>query len=297
MNIIEAEGISYSYGFDGFAEPALDGVCLAVEKGEFLAILGRNGSGKSTLIKHFNALLPLQEGRLTVAGIDAGDPRAVWRLRRLCGMVFQNPGSQFISTVLEEDIAFGLENYQTPAEEIPKKVKEALELAGLGGYEKRQPQTLSGGEKQRAALAGVLVLDPEILLFDEAAAMLDPLGRREVLEVIRRLHREEGKTIIMVTHYAEEAVYADTVCLMDRGKILARGPVREVFAHRELLDRAGLVPPVPVRLWHDLSEAGILPGTSEPPGLPGTPGGRRKWCPLTGDELADVLTEELCRSK
>ena len=202
--IIEGNAISYTYPADESVRAAagrqtraaLDGVSLSVEAGEFIVILGRNGSGKSTLARHFNALLKLQAGSLEVAGIDVRNEAEIWRLRRSCGMVFQNPDNQFVSTIVSEDIAFGLENYRVPREAIPGRVAEALEKVGMAGYEDRAPQQLSGGQKQRIALAGVLVLEPEILILDEVTSMLDPDGRREVLRTIQDLH-EAGKTIVM----------------------------------------------------------------------------------------------------
>lgn len=274
--IAEGKDISFSYHAAGKSPPALDGVSLTAEKGELIALLGCNGCGKSTLAKHLNALLPIQRGELRVAGINVRNARELWRLRRVCGMVFQNPDNQFVSSVLEEDIAFGLENYGVPRKEIPAKVREALREVGLEGYEKRSPSSLSGGEKQRAALAGVLALEPELLVFDEVTSMLDPDGRREVLGILRGL-RAAGKTVLMITHAVEEAADADRVALMHAGKILADGAPREILTDRALMERAELIPPLPVRLYYDLREAGV--------NLAG--------CPLTNEEFAD----EICRLK
>jgi len=273
--IIKGTNISFSYDFDGRLSLALDRLGLEVEKGELLALLGANGSGKSTLARHFNALLPLQKGALTVAGVEAGDESEIWRLRRLCGLVFQNPDNQFVSTVVEEDVAFGLENYEVERAAIPGRVASALKLVGLEGYEKRSPQTLSGGQKQRLALAGVLALEPDIIVFDEVTAMLDPESRLETLKAIKRLPAETGKTVIMITHFVEEAVSADRVGLMRKGRIIGLGGPRGVLTDLELLKSAGLLPPVPVRLYHDLKAAGI----------------HLKSCPLTNEELV----EEVCR--
>lgn len=272
---IDGKKISFSYLTGPKADLVLREIDFYANRGELVAVLGRNGCGKSTLARHFNALLPLQQGELTVGGIDVRNQEEIWRLRRLCGMVFQNPDNQFVSSVLEEDIAFGLENYETPEEQIPEKTEAALRLVGLDGMGKRAPHTLSGGQKQRATLAGVLALDPSVLIFDEATAMLDPDGRREVLAVIRRLHREAGKTIIMITHYAEEAVAADRIVLMEKGRIAASGTPREVLADQKLLSGLGLAPPFPVKMYYDLLSAGI----------------QLERCPLTTEELV----EELCR--
>ena len=274
--MIEAENIIFSYASDGKRKRALRGLSFHVHRGEYAGILGHNGCGKSTLLRHLNALLPLQSGELTVAGIDASDPAEIWKLRRRVGMVFQNPDNQFVSSIVGEDVAFGLENYQVPRDEIPERVSAALRAVGMEGFEKRAPHTLSGGQKQRAALAGVLALEPEILLFDEVTSMLDPEGRAEVLGAMRRLH-EDGKTVVAVTHYIEEAVQADTVWLMHDGKMLAHGSPREMLTQPELLAQTGLEPPVPVRLYYDLLNAGFE--------LP--------YCPLTNKEFA----EELCRSQ
>lgn len=274
--MIQAENIIFSYASDGKRKRALRGLSFHVHRGEYAVILGHNGCGKSTLLRHLNALLPLQSGELTVAGIDASDPAEIWKLRRGVGMVFQNPDNQFVSSIVGEDVAFGLENYQVPRDEIPERVSAALRAVGMEGFEKRAPHTLSGGQKQRAALAGVLALEPEILLFDEVTSMLDPEGRAEVLGAMRRLH-EDGKTVVAVTHYIEEAVQADTVWLMHDGKMLAHGSPREMLTQPELLAQTGLEPPVPVRLYYDLLNAGFE--------LP--------YCPLTNKEFA----EELCRSQ
>ena len=274
--MIEAENIIFSYASDGKRKRALRGLSFHVHRGEYAVILGHNGCGKSTLLRHLNALLPLQSGELTVAGIDASDPAEIWKLRRRVGMVFQNPDNQFVSSIVGEDVAFGLENYQVPRDEIPERVSAALRAVGMEGFEKRAPHTLSGGQMQRAALAGVLALEPKILLFDEVTSMLDPEGRAEVLGAMRRLH-EDGKTVVAVTHYIEEAVQADTVWLMHDGKMLAHGSPREMLTQPELLAQTGLEPPVPVRLYYDLLNAGFE--------LP--------YCPLTNKEFV----EELCRSQ
>lgn len=271
---ISGSKIRFTYEFDGERSIALDDVDISIERGRLTAVLGHNGSGKSTLAKHLNALLRLQQGELTICGINAANDKDIWRLRRLCGMVFQNPDNQFVSPVVEEDIAFGLENYDVPWEQIPDKVEKALRQVGMEGFGHRNPQMLSGGQKQRIALAGVLVLEPDVIVFDEATAMLDPVGRREVLDAIVRL-RDMGKTVVMITHYVEEAVMADRVFLMSRGKLIASGTPREILTDPALLQEAGLVPPVPVRLYYDLKEAGI----------------HLERCPLTSEELV----EEICR--
>jgi energy-coupling factor transport system ATP-binding protein len=274
--MIDAHDIRFSYDGPG-GRRSLNGAQLHVAPGEFVAVLGHNGCGKSTLVKHFNALLPLQHGTLTVDGMDAADPANRWALRRKVGMVFQNPDNQFVSTIVGEDVAFGLENYGVPEAEIPARVAAALAAVDMVGYENRATHTLSGGQKQRVALAGVLALSPDILVFDEATAMLDPDGRQEVLRTIHRLHAQQHKTVVMITHYIEEAIGADRVYLIHNGKMIAGGTAREMLTQPELLAAAGLTPPMPVQMYHDLKQAGITLAR----------------CPLTLEELA----EELCRSQ
>lgn len=276
VSAVVGKDISFIYdsGEGGF--PALKNVSFGIEKGAFIAILGANGSGKSTLVKHLNAILPLQEGALSVFHLDVSNEAHLWELRRLCGMVFQNPDNQFVSSVIEEDVAFGLRNYDTPEAEIPQRVRKALSLVGMSGFERRSPHTLSGGQKQRVAMAGVLAMEPEIIVFDEATSMLDPGGREEVLAYLQRIH-SLGKTVIMITHHVEEAVYADRVFLMQNGEILKSGTPREILTDVDLLAGAGLTPPFAVQVYYDLLSEGI-------------PLCR---CPLTNDELV----EEICRSK
>lgn len=274
--MINARNIVFSYDYSD-RKRSLNGVSIDVHEGELVAVLGHNGCGKSTLIKHFNALLDLQKGELTVAGLDAKCEANIIKLRRTVGMVFQNPDNQFVSSIVEEDVAFGLENYGVSYSEIPEKVSAALKNVGLEGFEKRSPSMLSGGQKQRVALAGVLAVDPDILVFDEVTSMLDPDGRCEVLSILKHLHEKRHKTIVMITHYIDEAVFADRVYLMHDGKMLASGTPREMLTDLELLGKAGLTPPLPVRMYYDLKDNGIE--------LP--------FCPLTNDEL----TEAICRLK
>ncbi len=281
--MIKGSRLGFSYFWDGESIPVFEQANIELKEGEWTAILGCNGCGKSTLVRLMNGLLPLQNGNLSVNGINAGNHANKWELCKICGMVFQNPDNQFVSSVLEEDIAFGLENAQVPEREVTSKVKAALELVGLEGYEKRSPSSLSGGQKQRAALAGVLALNPEILIFDEATSMLDPKGRREVLAEMKKL-RDCGKTVVMITHDVEEAVLADQVILMGRpngqkdpNTVLAQGSVREILTDSRLLIQAGIVPPMAVRMYEDLKLAGI----------------ELNRCPLTKKELAEAL----CRWK
>ena len=281
--MIKGSRLGFSYFWDGESIPVFEQANIELKEGEWTAILGCNGCGKSTLVRLMNGLLQLQDGNLSVNGINAGNHANKWELCKICGMVFQNPDNQFVSSVLEEDIAFGLENAQVPEREVTSKVKAALELVGLEGYEKRSPSSLSGGQKQRAALAGVLALNPEILIFDEATSMLDPKGRREVLAKMKKL-RDCGKTVVMITHDVEEAVLADQVILMgcpngqkNPNTVLAQGSVREILTDSRLLIQVGIVPPMAVRMYEDLKLAGI----------------ELNRCPLTKEELAEAL----CRWK
>lgn len=270
--MIHADNLTFSYDYAGAPSHALDEVSLSVKSGELVAILGHNGCGKSTLAKHLNALLPLQSGTLTVSGMDAAVPENQSELRRKIGMVFQNPDNQFVSTIIEEDVAFGLRNYDTPEEMIEAKVKKALHLVGMDGYEQRAPHSLSGGQKQRIALAGVLAMDPDILVFDEVTSMLDPIGSKEVLAVIKALHQRE-KTIVMITHDVEEALGADRVVLMRDGKILANGTPREILTDMDLLKQTRLKPPMTVQLYYELKAQGI----------------ELDECPLSNTELTEAL--------
>src|SRR5574344_14260 len=284
--IIDATDISFSYG----KKHVLSHVSFSVAAGEFVAVIGCNGSGKSTLALLLDALVPLDKysvdthsmgtdnknlkteatsrtitqtcGSLTVAGIDVRNEETVGELRQKVGIVFQNPDNQFVSPVVEEDIAFGLENYAVPEEEIAQRVADALALVGMSGMEKRTVDTLSGGQKQRIAIAGVLAMDPELIIFDEATSMLDPCGRREVMGIIDTLHKR-GKTIFMITHFVEETVNADKVLVMKRGKLVGNGSPRAVFGNKVLLEQAGIFPPVPVRLFNDLGLQGEVPLTVE----------------------------------
>ena len=273
--MIQAKELTYSYHFEGSRHKTLDGFTLSVKPGELVAILGHNGSGKPTFARHCNALVPMQGGELLVAGADAREPKALREIRRRCGMVFQNPDNQFVSSLVEEDIAFGLRNFGFPEEEITDRVARALEAVGMAGFEKRSPHLLSGGQKQRIAIAGVLAVEPELLILDEVTAMLDPEGRREVLSTVERLHRE-GRTVVMISHDIEEAVMADRVVMIHDGKVVDEGPPAEILTDMDVLRRAGMIAPIAVQAYYDLKAAGV----------------RLELCPLT----AEALVEELCRS-
>lgn len=274
INIINAKNLTHSYEADAGKCLSLDNLSMQIKKGEFVAVLGHNGCGKSTLARHLNALIRVQQGNLTVAGLDASNNVNIWNIRESCGMVFQNPDNQFVSSIVEEDIAFGLRNFGYSQTEISERISEALKVVGMEGFEGRSPQLLSGGQKQRIAIAGVLAVNPEIMIFDEATAMLDPEGRKEVLDVIFRLHRQ-GKTIILISHYIEEAVTADRVILVHDGKVLDEGAPVEIFKDLDLLARIGLNPPLAVKAYYDLKRAGI--------DLP--------IFPLTNEELVEALCQ------
>lgn len=263
MGIINARKLIHDYfryGEDGRVEAsyrAVDNVELDVEPGQFIAILGHNGSGKSTLAKHMNAILLPTEGTVFVDGKDTRDMEKIWEIRQSAGMVFQNPDNQIIGTVVDEDVAFGPENMGMPSEKIRARVKEGLQTVGMWEYRHHSPNKLSGGQKQRVAIAGVVAMHPKCIVLDEPTAMLDPVGRREVIEAARRLNKEEQVTIILITHYMEEVIHADKVYVMDQGKILMEGTPREVFSKVEELKEHRLDVPQITLLAHELRKSGL----------------------------------------
>ena len=252
--IIRLDDVVFKY--EDSETPAVDHVSMEVARGEFLAVLGRNGSGKSTLARLLNALLTPDSGSVTVDSVQAAaeDPYAV---RERCGMVFQNPDNQIVSTVVEEDCAFGLENTGVPSEQIRPRVEAALREVGMLDRALSSPSMLSGGQKQRVAIAGVLAMRPKIIVFDESTAMLDPSGRRDVFDVARRINREDGVTVIWITHFMEEAVRADRVLVMDRGRIELQGTPLQVFSRVDDVLRLGLDVPEMMKLSRHLREAGV----------------------------------------
>lgn len=244
--MIEIKNLTHKYKMGQDQElVAVNNLSLNIRQGEFVAILGHNGSGKSTLAKHLNALLLPTSGQIVVNGLDTNDAEKLWQIRQQVGMVFQNPDNQLIATTVEEDVAFGPENLGIPPSKIRERVDEALQLVGMGNFKGNAPHLLSGGQKQRVAIAGIIAMRPQCLVLDEPTAMLDPSGREEVMQTIRKLNKEEGLTVIHITHFMDEAVFADRVVVMEKGKIVLEGQPREVFKQVETLKKLRLdVPPV-----------------------------------------------------
>ena len=285
MGIIKAKDLVHEYirrdeeGNVESIQTALDKVSLDVKKGDFIAVLGHNGSGKSTLAKHINAILEPTEGSLWVDGFDTTDEKNIWDIRQRAGMVFQNPDNQIIASVVEEDVGFGPENIGVPTDEIWQRVEESLKAVGMLKYREHSPNKLSGGQKQRGAIAGVMAMQPECIVLDEPTAMLDPVGRKEVLEAVHALNREKGVTIILITHYMEEVVEADHVYVMDAGKVVMQGTPRSIFSQVERLKEYRLDVPQITLLAYELKKAGL----DIPDGI------------LTREELTEAL-EKLCQS-
>ncbi len=263
MGIIKAAKLFYDYvskdEHDEIDEVihAVSGVDLDVEAGQFIAILGHNGSGKSTLAKQINALLVPTGGTLWVKEMDTSQPENVWKVRQTAGMVFQNPDNQIIASLVEEDVGFGPENLGVPTEDIWKRVNQSLKSVGMLEYSHHSPNRLSGGQKQRVAIAGVMAMEPECIVLDEPTAMLDPNGRKEVIETVRQLNREKKVTVILITHYMDEVVHADKVYVMDDGKIVLSGTPREVFSQVEHLKRLRLNVPQVTELAYELRKSGL----------------------------------------
>ncbi len=285
MGIIKAKDLVHEYirrdeeGNVESIQTALDKVSLDVKKGDFIAVLGHNGSGKSTLAKHINAILEPTEGSLWVDGFDTTDEKNIWDIRQRARMVFQNPDNQIIASVVEEDVGFGPENMGVPTDEIWQRVEESLKAVGMLKYREHSPNKLSGGQKQRVAIAGVMAMQPECIVLDEPTAMLDPVGRKEVLEAVHALNREKGVTIILITHYMEEVVEADHVYVMDAGKVVMQGTPRSIFSQVERLKEYRLDVPQITLLAYELKKAGL----DIPDGI------------LTREELTEAL-KKLCQS-
>jgi len=274
--LIKTEGLSHVFfDQDGNAVKALNGIDLTIRDGEFVVILGPNGSGKSTLARHFNALLIPTAGECFVAGMSVREPENLWTIRQTVGMVFQNPDNQIVAAIVEEDVAFGLENLGLPPAAIAARIDEALALTGMADYRYHAPHLLSGGQKQRVAIAGVLAMRPRCLVLDEPTQMLDPVGRREVLSTVHRLNREEGIAVIHITHYVDEAMNATRVIVMDAGRIVLEGTPLTVLAQSDRLREVGIEVPLAVELSDRLRKMGLA--------VPKTV--------LTDDELAVALCQ------
>ena len=276
--ILQTENLVFRYTTgEGVAPTVLDGLTLSIRPGEFVAVLGHNGSGKSTLAKHFNAILLPSGGRVYVDGMDTCDEAQLLDIRRQVGMVFQNPDNQIVASVVEEDVAFGPENLGIPSAEIRERVDAALAAVGMADYARHAPHLLSGGQKQRVAIAGVLAMRPRCIVLDEPTAMLDPVGRKEVLDTIRRLNREQNITVVLITHHMDEAAQAGRLIVMHDGHIVADDKPELVFQNVDGLRSLGLEVPEPVALLYELRQAGVdVPLTA-----------------LTVDECAQVLKELL----
>lgn len=272
MEIIRCENVTFAYPISEGAVPAapvLQDVSLSIARGEFVAVLGHNGSGKSTLAKHFNAILTPTMGQVLVDGIDTREEERLLEIRSRVGMVFQNPDNQIVATVVEEDVAFALENLGVLPQEIRQRVDEALAAVGMSDFKLHAPHQLSGGQKQRVAIAGIIAMRPDCIVLDEPTAMLDPRGRREVMRTLHHLNQKHGITIVHITHYMDEAAQAQRVVVMDGGKILLDNNPQQVFSHVELLTKVGLDVPQATRLCHELKREGL-------------------------DLPADIITEEHC---
>ncbi len=281
--MIEIQNVSFAYQEEGEQKSpqVLDSVSLDIEEGSFVAVLGHNGSGKSTLAKHMNAVLLPTGGTVYVDGIDTADDDRWLDVRRTVGMVFQNPDNQIVANVVEEDVAFAPENLGVPPEEIRQRVDEALRIVGMSKYIQHAPHLLSGGQKQRVAIAGVIAMQPRCIVLDEPTAMLDPIGRQEVMETILRLNREQGTTVVLITHHMDEAAQADRLVVMDHGKIVADGPPKTVFQDVEGMRRLGLTVPDTVGLLYELKQRGMdVPLDA-----------------LSEDECADAIVQALRQGK
>jgi energy-coupling factor transport system ATP-binding protein len=256
MKIIQTEKLVFSYEPESDEEPILKSLDIGIESGSFVAVLGHNGSGKSTFAKHLNGILLPTGGKVWIDGMDSADEEKLLEIRRTVGMVFQNPDNQIVANVVEDDVAFGPENMGIPSEEIRLRVDEALKDVGMYEYRTHAPHLLSGGQKQRVAIAGIVAMRPRCIVLDEPTAMLDPAGRREVLETVHRLNRELGITVVLITHHMDECIEADRLIVMSDGEIVADGTPREVFPQVELMRANGLDVPATVGLMYELNKLG-----------------------------------------
>ncbi|MFT8872699.1 MAG: energy-coupling factor ABC transporter ATP-binding protein [Sporolactobacillus sp.] len=271
QDIIEVSHLFYRYQEN--QPDVLSDVSFSVHQGEWLAIIGHNGSGKSTLAKCLNGLCTPHNGSVTVAGFDTQNEQTIWELRRLVGMVFQNPDNQFVGATVNDDVAFGMENHGIPREKMIERIDEVLKLVKMAGFGEQEPHRLSGGQKQRVAIAGVIALQPSIIILDEATSMLDPEGRRDVLETIRFLNRSRGLTVLSITHDLDEAIHADRLLVMNKGKLIREGNPELIFHHAAMLENIGLDLPFAVKMERLLNEKGLA----------------LKEKPLSREGLVDVL--------
>ena len=256
--IIHAEDVRFSYvTAEGVAPIVLDGVSLSIEEGSFVAVLGHNGSGKSTLAKHFNSILLPTGGKVYGDGVDTADEALLLAIRRTVGMVFQNPDNQIVANVVEEDVAFAPENLGVPPEEIRRRVDDALKAVGMYEFREHAPHLLSGGQKQRIAIAGVIAMQPRCIVLDEPTAMLDPIGRADVLRTIKELNRQRGVTVVLITHHMDEAAQADRLVVMTKGRVIADGTPKEIFQDVEGLKAVGLTVPETTQLLWELRQEGL----------------------------------------
>lgn len=276
--LIEIQNVSYAY--EDAAAKALNNVSLTINDGEFVAVVGHNGSGKSTLAKHLNALLLPTEGKVLVDGMDTADEADTLSIRQRVGMVFQNPDNQLVTTIVEEDVAFGPENIGVPGNEIRARVDRALAAVGMEKYAHSAPNMLSGGQKQRIAIAGMLAMQPKVLVLDEATAMLDPKGRRDIIDLVTKLHKENGITVVMITQYMEEVIGADRVAVMSGGELILEGTPKEVFSQDELIHKHRLDVPVMQQLANRLNAHGA--------NLP--------KCILSVEEMAQAICQSLSKN-
>ncbi|MBQ6413110.1 MAG: energy-coupling factor transporter ATPase [Ruminococcus sp.] len=278
MEFISVQNVTFRYNEEGEnAKLVLDDVSFEVRQGEFVALLGHNGSGKSTIAKHLNAMLIPSSGKVYIDGMDTTDEAVTYDIRRKVGLVLQNPDNQLVASIVEEDVAFGPENLGIPADEIRERVDEALKAVDMYDYRLKAPYKLSGGQKQRVAIAGIIAMRPDCIVLDEPTAMLDPKGRQEVLDTILKLNRENGITVVMITHYMEEAVLADRVYVVDNGKMLTEGTPREVFSQVELMKKHRLDVPQATELCYKLRACGV----------------DIKELPLNEEECTSILKEVL----
>jgi len=255
--MVKFNNVKFKYKTNEYEEIALDNINLHIKKGEFVAVIGHNGSGKSTLAKHINGILIPDEGSVTISNLNTSNVDLIWEIRKTAGMVFQNPDNQIVATIVEDDVAFGPENLGIESAEIRNRIDESLKIVDMSSYLKKPSHLLSGGQKQRIAIAGVLAMKPDCIVFDEPTSMLDPVGKKEVMDIIMKLNKEENITIVLITHFMEEAIKADRVIVMEEGKIILKGTPKNVFKEVDKLKDMGLDVPLVTSLAHLLIKEGL----------------------------------------